>query len=87
MMAFLLFILLQVADGWTTVTALNMNGRELNPWLNYLFRKFGVIQTLLVSKLLSITIVGMLVYDHWAVWFLVAVYTFVVGHNLKQIKG
>jgi hypothetical protein len=85
--AFLLFILLQVADGWTTVTALNMNGRELNPWLNYLFRKFGVIQTLLVSKLLSITIVGMLVYDHWAVWFLVAVYTFVVGHNLKQIKG
>jgi len=87
MIAFLLFILLQVADGWTTVTALNMNGRELNPWLNYLFRKFGVIQTLLVSKLLSITIVGMLVYDHWAVWFLVAVYTFVVGHNLKQIKG
>ena len=87
MIAFLLFILLQVADGWTTVTALNMNGRELNPWLNYLFRKFGVVQTLLVSKLLSITIVGMLVYDHWAVWFLVAVYTFVVGHNLKQIKG
>jgi len=87
MIAFLLFILLQVADGWTTVTALNMNGRELNPWLNYLFRKFGVIQTLLVSKLLSITIVGMLVYDHWAVWFLVAVYTFVVLHNLKQIKG
>ena len=87
MIAFLLFILLQVADGWTTVTALKMNGRELNPWLNYLFRKFGVIQTLLVSKLLSITIVGMLVYDHWAVWFLVAVYTFVVLHNLKQIKG
>jgi len=87
MIAFLLLIVLQVADGWTTVTALNMNGRELNPWLNYLFRKFGVIQTLLVSKLLSITIVGMLVYDHWAVWFLVAVYTFVVGHNLKQIKG
>lgn len=87
MIAFLLFILLQVADGWTTVTSLNMNGRELNPWLNYLFRKFGVIQTLLVSKLLSITIVGMLVYDHWAVWFLVVVYTFVVGHNLKQIKG
>ena len=87
MIAFLLFSILQVADGWTTVTALNINGRELNPWLNYLFRKFGVVQTLLVSKLLSITIVGMLVYDHWAVWFLVAVYTFVVGHNLKQIKG
>lgn len=87
MIAFLLFIVLQVADGWTTVTALNMSGRELNPWLNYLFRKFGVVQTLLVSKLLSITIVGMLVYDHWAVWFLVVVYTFVVGHNLKQIKG
>lgn len=87
MIAFLLFILLQVADGWTTITALNMNGRELNPWLNYLFRKFGVVQTLLVSKLLSITIVGMLVYDHWAVWFLVVVYTFVVANNLKQIKG
>ena len=87
MIAFLLFILLQVADGWTTITALNMNGREANPLLNYLFRKFGVVQTLLVSKLLSITIVGMLVYDHWAVWFLVVVYTFVVAHNLKQIKG
>ena len=87
MIAFLLFILLQVADGWTTITALNMNGRELNPWLNYLFRKFGAVQTLLVSKLLSITIVGMLVYDHWAVWFLVVVYTFVVAHNLNQIKG
>jgi hypothetical protein len=50
MIAFLLFSILQVADAWTTITALNLNGREANPMLNYLFRKFGVVQTLMVVK-------------------------------------
>ena len=86
MIAFLLFIILQVADGWTTVTALNLGGRELNPWLNYLFRKFGVVQTLMALKGVSIILAGLFLVDHWAMWFLIGVYVLVVGHNVYQIR-
>jgi len=87
MIAFLLFILLQVADSWTTLTALKMNGREMNPLLNYVFRMIGPVQGLIVMKSLSIIIIGLLVFDHWVVWLLNGVYIIVVLHNLKQIKG
>ena len=86
MIAFLLFILLQVADGWTTITALNMNGREANPLLNYLFRKFGVVQTLLVVKGGSIIIAGLFLVGHWSLWCLVGLYVLVVGNNVYQIR-
>jgi len=87
MIAFLLFILLQVADSWTTLTALKMNGRELNPLLNYVFRMIGPVQGLILMNSLSIIIIGLLVFDHWIVWVLNGVYTIVVLHNIKQIKG
>ena len=87
MIAFLLFILLQVADGWTTVTALNMNGREANPMLNYLFRRFGVVQTLMVVKGGSIIIAGVFLVGHWSLWCLVGLYVLVVVNNVTHIKG
>ena len=87
MIAFLLFILLQVADSWTTLTALKMNGREMNPLLNYVFRMIGPVQGLILMKSLSIIIIGLLVFDHWIVWVLNGIYTIVVLHNIKQIKG
>jgi hypothetical protein len=86
MIAFLLFILLQVADGWTTITALNLNGREANPMLNYLFRRFGVVQTLMVVKGGSIIIAGLFLVGHWSLWCLVGLYVLVVGHNVYQIR-
>jgi len=86
MIAFLLFSILQVADAWTTITALNLNGREANPMLNYLFRRFGVVQTLMVVKGGSIIIAGLFLVDHWAMWFLIGVYVLVVGHNVYQIR-
>lgn len=86
MIAFLLFILLQVADGWTTITALNLNGREANPMLNYLFRRFGVVQTLMVVKGGSIIIAGLFLVGHWSLWCLVGLYVLVVGNNVYQIR-
>jgi len=86
MIAFLLFILLQVADAWTTITALNLNGREANPMLNYLFRKFGVVQTLMVVKGGSIIIAGLFLVGHWSLWCLVGLYVLVVGNNVYQIR-
>jgi len=86
MIAFLLFSILQVADAWTTITALNLNGREANPMLNYLFRRFGVVQTLMVVKGGSIILAGLFLVDHWAMWFLIGVYVLVVGHNVYQIR-
>ena len=86
MIAFLLFSILQVADAWTTITALNLNGREANPMLNYLFRRFGVVQALMVVKGGSIILAGLFLVDHWAMWFLIGVYVLVVGHNVYQIR-
>lgn len=86
MIAFLLLIFLQFADAWTTITALNLGGREVNPMLDWLFDRLGVIQTLFTLKSVSIVLAGLFLFEHWAMWFLVAVYVVVVTHNVYQIR-
>jgi len=84
--AFLLFILLQVADGWTTVTALNLGGREANPIMEWFFKRLGVVETLLTLKSLTIILFGTVLYEHWIVWAFVCLYTIVVINNVMAIR-
>ena len=85
-LAFLvIFIALQVLDIWTTLKALKLGGREVNPVLAKLFEKFDPLATMVTIKLLGV----------WALWYvdlyvltgiMCAVYLWVVDRNLAVVK-
>ena len=54
--------------------------------LDWLFDRLGVIETLFTLKSVSIVLAGLFLFEHWAMWFLVAVYVVVVTHNVYQIR-
>jgi len=86
-LAFLaLFVLLQIGDVWTTLTALKMGAREVNPLLAKLFLRFDPLGVMVVTK----------VFATWALWYadmwmitmaLCAFYLWVVLNNWKVIRG
>lgn len=78
---FLVFILLQIADFLTTVWILNRDGRELNPVINWVMNKLGIIPALLVVKSIAVFAVW-LVDLFWLTSFGVIAYSLVLGHNL-----
>ena len=80
-----IFIALQIGDIWSTLTALKLGGREVNPVLAKLFEKFDPLATMVMVKLAGV----------WALWYLdnyfitgllCAVYLWVVDNNLRVIK-
>lgn len=80
-----IFIALQVLDIWTTLKALKLGGREVNPVLAKLFEKFDPLATMVTIKLLGV----------WALWYvdlyvltgiMCAVYLWVVDRNLAVVK-
>jgi hypothetical protein len=80
-----IFIGLQAADIWSTLTALKLGGREVNPVLAKLFEKFDPLATMVMVKLAGV----------WALWWLdmyvltgimCAVYLYVVDQNLAVVK-
>lgn len=81
-----LFILLQIGDVWTTLTALKMGKREANPFLAKLFEHFDPLGVMVVTK----------VFATWALWYadlyfitaaMCALYVWVVINNWKVIRG
>ena len=81
----LIFIALQVADVWTTLTALKLGGREVNPVLAKAFNYADPLAVMVAVKLAGI----------WALWYLdmyfvtglmCAVYLWVVDRNLGVIE-
>ncbi len=86
-LAFLfIFIALQVLDIATTLKALKLGGREVNPVLAKLFEKFDPLATMVAVKLAGV----------WALWYLdmyfvtglmCAVYLWVVDRNLAVVKN
>jgi hypothetical protein len=81
-----LFILLQIGDVWTTLTALKMGAREINPFLAKLFQYFDPLGVMVVTKVFAV----------WALWYadmwaitmtLCAFYLWVVLNNWKVIQG
>jgi hypothetical protein len=81
----ILFVLLQIADIYTTHTVLKQGGRELNPVLASLFTKANPIVVMVTLKLLAV----------WALWYVnmwgltaasCAVYAWVVISNWREIN-
>jgi hypothetical protein len=81
-----IFVVLQVLDIWTTLKALKMGCREVNPVLAKLFTRYDPLLVLVVFKLIGI----------WALWWvdmyaltgiMCAMYLWVVNNNLDVIQG
>ena len=80
-----IFIVLQIGDIWSTLTALKLGGREVNPVLAKLFNYADPLAVMVVIKLAGV----------WALWWLdnyfvtgllCAVYLYVVDRNLAVVK-
>ena len=86
-----IFILLQIADCFTTIYILKNGGREANPIMNWLFDKIGVWETLVVIKtgvvalLLVVTKLAPEVSALLALVVCNVIYLGVVGWNSYQI--
>lgn len=81
----IIFILLQIADIWTTLRALELGAREMNPLLNWLFQRFDALPVMVIVKLIGL----------WVLWYVDAylltmaccvVYLWVVLNNWKVIR-
>ena len=81
----ILYVLLQAADVYTTLTVLKQGGRELNPILAKLFTRFDPLAMMVGIKLAGV----------WALWHVnswmltlaaCAVYAYVVNRNYWEIK-
>ena len=86
MIAFLLFIMLQVADVWTTITGINSGATEANPIMDKLFKKIGVVQGLVLAKSITVILFGLFLYETWIMWAFVVLYTGVVANNVYQLR-
>jgi hypothetical protein len=84
-MLLLLFILLQVADGYTTVRGLKLGAREGNPILAWLFERFEPVLVLLVVKAASIIAVAVVNSDILTA-FVCGVYVPVVLNNIRVLR-
>ena len=88
-----LLLALQWADIVTTVLALRVPGtREVNPVLNPLFEKFGVLPVMLTVKALyAVLIIGavpyMSVYSDTMILAVSALYMYVVYNNYQIYKN
>ena len=84
--AFLLvFIGLQIADIWLTLSVLKKGGREINPFLAKLFERYDPLSVMVPVKLAGV----------WALWYadmwaLTAVlsmaYLYVIDNNLRVLQ-
>ena len=81
-----IFVLLQVLDIWTTLTALKQGHREMNPVLAKAFEYAEPLVVMVVIKLVGV----------WALWWtdmyfltgiMCAMYLWVVNNNLDVIQG
>jgi hypothetical protein len=79
------FVLLQIADVWTTHKALKMGKREANPFLARLFKYFNPVKVMVLVK--SVAVVLLWVADIPIVTAAAcALYVAVVINNYKVIS-
>jgi len=85
----ILFAVLQIADGVTTITALKSGRSEGNPILLWAMNRVKIIPALVVFKLAYMGLVGGLVYYYPSVYLDVAIgvlcgiYCWVIYNNVK----
>jgi len=84
---FIAFVILQLADIYTTKTILDDGGREINPLMAKAFEKFGVLPALVVSKIVVVGLVYVYVQSYEIVMsLLVLFYLIVISNNFYQIN-
>jgi hypothetical protein len=82
----LIFVVLQIADIWTTDKALKMGKREINPLLAKLFASYPPVPTMVVAKLPAVVL--LYVADLYPVTVgACALYVWVVLNNWQVIEG
>ena len=82
-------LLLQAGDFYTTKRILQNGGRELNPAMDWLFKKLGLTKGLLLGKAVGV-IAFVILYNVGSLeglWGLVVFYAIIVIHNAYQMKG
>lgn len=86
MIAYLIFIALQIADAVITVKALNKGKAEANPFLVWVFDYFGPVPSLVIVKTAVVVLFGLLGYDTWMMILFCVIYSFVVAHNMRVLS-
>jgi hypothetical protein len=82
-----IFTLLQVIDVWTTHKIMSSGGRELNPVMDWFFKKFGVLPSIIVAKVAVLIIAWLYLISNIEIVFVICVfYIFIVINNLKQMN-
>ena len=80
----ILYVLLQAADVYTTLTVLKQGGRELNPVLAKLFTRFDPL-----AVMVGIKLAGVLALWYVDMWMLTlaacVVYAYVVNRNYWEM--
>lgn len=87
---FVVFVLLQLADLYTTYTIINTGkGYEANPFLAWIFDRIGYVAGLLIFKGIAIAI-GLYTVQYWNSFYLfvplIALYSWVVYNNYKVLN-
>lgn len=82
--------LLQLADIVTTLKLLGKGGRELNPFLRWLFEQIGTVPALIAVKSVFMAAVYMardIPQVEWLMWLLIAFYLLIFWNNMKVIRN
>lgn len=82
----IVFSVLQIADIWTTMKALSMGKKEMNPLLANLFEKYDPLPVMVAFKVTAISALW------WADMYVItgllcALYLLVINNNLDVIQG
>lgn len=79
------FVLLQIADVWTTHKALSMGKREANPFLARLFEYFNPVKVMVLVK--AVAVIALWYTAYWPLTAaLCLLYLFVVDNNWRIIQ-
>jgi hypothetical protein len=88
-MLFLIFILLQALDVWSTVRiVVSGKGREANKIMAWCILQFGIIWGLTIPKLLVIALIWFVLdsVPIWGLWILCILYVGVLVNNLIVLR-
>lgn len=83
----IVFAVLQALDAYTTLQILAKGGKELNPVMNWVFDKLGIVNGVVMVKCFII-LLFLWAIDLIPVWvfiLMIGIYSFVVAHNLRQL--
>ena len=85
---FVTLVILNVLDIYTTLRVLRQGGEELNPVMDWLMDKVGVIPALIVPKATYLIAVGYFLTDlpSMVMFGLCCFYVLLVLHNFGEIK-